>query len=138
LIRFQGAALDVGLVFYSEEALQQVRDAVARDTAGDVFVGIGADIPFQSTDCWCPGEATDPIFGDRRDAEELIHAAVLNRNGLNGQNVNVVIIDRGPDPAHITITRRWSFGTATPIPVPSPANHTMMVARHIQRQRRRR
>ena len=85
------------------------------------------------TDCWCPGEAADPIFGDRTDAEECIHAAVLNRNGLNGRNVNVVIVDRGLDtyahPRRETVDIRHRH----PDPGPSPANHAMMVARHIRK-----
>ena len=38
--------LGVGLVFFSKEALQAARETVARDTDHELFVSIGADIPF--------------------------------------------------------------------------------------------
>ena len=108
--------LDVGLVFFTKEALHAARNAIEKDD--ELIIDIGADIPFHSTDCWCPGEAADPIFGDRMDANERIHAAVLSKNGLKGQNVNVVIIDRGLDPSQITLAGRWIFGPATRSPSP--------------------
>ena len=125
--------LDIGLTFYSQEALDNVRKAINEDQAKELFVGIGADLPFQATDCWCPGEATDPIYGDRSDADKLINAKVLEREGLKGRNVNVVVIDRGLDLNHIKVAGRWQFAMANRTPVPTPDNHAMMVARHIQK-----
>jgi len=125
--------LDIGLAFHSQAAVEKLRDAVEKDKKKEIFFGIGADIPFQSTDCWCPGEAADPIYGDRDDAEKLIEAKVLQHHGLKGRHVNVVIVDRGLDLNHINVAGRWQFATANQIPVPTPDNHAMMVARHIQK-----
>jgi hypothetical protein len=125
--------LDIGLLFHSPQALERVRSAIKSDADKEIFFGIGADIPFQSTDCWCPGEAADPIYGDRDDADDLIKAHVLRDHGLEGRHVNVVIIDRGLDLSHINVAGRWQFATANRTPVPTPDNHAMMVARHIQK-----
>jgi len=125
--------LDIGLALDSPENVDSLRKAVAKDTEHHFFVGVGADVSFEPTDCWCPGEAADPIYGDRDDAEELIDASVLQQHGLKGRHVNVVIVDRGLDPNHITIAGRWRFGTADPTPLPTPDNHAMMIARHIQK-----
>jgi subtilisin family serine protease len=126
-------SIDIGLIFHSEEAVNNARKAVQDGGRGGISIIMGADIPFQTTDCWCPGEAADPIFGNRKDANEIINASSLWENGLDGRNVNVVIIDRGLDPAHIPITGRWQFPTANQVSVPTPDNHAMMVARHIQK-----
>ena len=123
----------IPLAFNSEEAVHDVRAAVHNDREREVFLGIGADIPFNSTDCWCPGEAATPTFGSRAGALKLIRAGVLANKGLRGKNVNVVVIDRGLDPQHINIAKRWLFGTRDTTPVPSPDNHAMMIARHIQK-----
>ena len=127
--------LHIPLIFHGDDE-GQVRQAVMRlrRTIADntTFVGISADLPLQSTDCWCPGEAADPVFGTRHDAEAAIRAPVLKNNGLRGKNVNVVIIDRGMDPSMVTIKYRWTFSTASDnIPVPSPDNHAMMVVRNV-------
>lgn len=132
--------LNVPLIFHGDdegqvrEAVQRLRGTIARLKDKTAIVAISADLPFQSTDCWCPGEATSPTFGKRRDAEAAIQAAVLKKQGLRGNKVNVVIIDRGLDPSLVTISYRWSFSTAVnQIPVPSPDNHAMMIARNVLR-----
>jgi len=125
--------LGVGLAFQSAEALHRVRSAAVTDRADGPVVGIGADLPFQATDCWCPGEAADPIYGNRSDANKLINADILNDNGLTGRDVNVVVIDRGLDLNHIKVAGRWQYATANQLPVATPDNHAMMVARHIQK-----
>jgi Subtilase family len=125
--------LNIPLIFHGHDE-GQVRQAVTRlrGTVANSFVGISADLPFQSTDCWCPGEAADAVFGTRHDAEAAIRAPVLQNNRLTGKKVNVVIIDRGMDPSLVSITYRWSFSTASnQIPVPSPDNHAMMVVRNV-------
>ena len=130
--------LNIPLIFHGEDeeqvrqAVIRLRSTIARLQGKTAFVGTSADLPFQSTDCWCPGEATDPVFGTRHDAEAAIRAPVLKNNGLRGKNVNVVIIDRGMDPSLVTIKHRWTFTTASNnIPVPSPDNHAMMVVRNV-------
>jgi hypothetical protein len=130
--------LDIGLVVHAgnaaetERALINLRKAIGKDRGKKVFVGISADLPFQSTDCWCPGEAADPIFGTRHNAHTAIKAAILQAQALSGRNVNVVIVDRGLDPNRINVAMRWTFPTANQRPVPTPQNHAMMVARSIQ------
>jgi hypothetical protein len=59
------------------------------------LVGGGASLAIDDAEHWCPREATDPLFSDRAAAERLINIKPLRDSGLDGENVNVVLIDRG-------------------------------------------
>jgi hypothetical protein len=58
-------------------------------------LALGVDLPIGAADCWCPGEAAAPLFGDERDALARIGFAGLGP--LTGRGVNVVLMDDGLD-----------------------------------------
>src|SRR5215216_4321373 len=60
---------------------------------------VGVDLRFDLAEHWCPSEATNPIFGTRREAGRLIGIEHLGRNGGTGEGVNVVVVDQGVDAA---------------------------------------
>lgn len=94
---------------------------------------IGADLPFQLTDHWRPGEALDPIFGSRADAGRLLGLDRLYDDGAAGQGVNVVIVDQGVDKALIPRSNfggGWTNGGDPP--GATKAGHGAMVVRNVR------
>ena len=125
--------LNISLAFTSEEILRKYREVLNEPQTASRFLGIGADVLLESTDSWCPSEAADPIFGDRRDAHAYIRLDVLEREGLTGRGVNVVIVDRALDPSRIrNFGGGWRHVTADTTVVPTPENHAMMIARNVE------
>jgi hypothetical protein len=59
----------------------------------------GADLVFETAyvpePAWCGNEGLGRGFGTRADALKMIHQDFLSNNGLDGSNVNVVIVDQG-------------------------------------------
>jgi subtilase family protein len=95
-----------------DDKFSDFRAAVAKNH--DRFEA-GANIPMNAGDHWCPAEATSPMFGTRRGASQLIKLDALPSNA-RGQDVNVVIIDRGLDKRHIPNFGGgwWRSGLPTP------------------------
>jgi hypothetical protein len=125
--------LIVSLAIRGEDALAAVSSAIKEKTA--LFMGGAADIPISAAEHWCPREALDPLFGDRRAALELIGAVNGDLGGLTGKNVNVAIVDQGIDAAQLEQTRPGSFGGGWPVGTVQPgtiaSRHGMMMARNI-------
>jgi subtilisin family serine protease len=119
-------------------AIQEVYDIIRSEKRSAVFTGAGADLPFAVAEHWCPGEASDPIFSDRKAAELLLGVPCLRKEGLSGRQVNVVIVDQGLDKARLgaAYADGWSVGTTMPgAPLKGPdhphGGHGMMVARNV-------
>lgn len=101
--------------------------------------GAGAEISVGSTDGhWCPGQGRSATFGNRSDARRTVNANSLVQGGLDGENVNVVIIDQGLCKAAIDVKNwggglNWSGGVGSSITVGSAArtSHGMMIARSV-------
>lgn len=76
-----------------------VRDIIrAAMERRDVFAGSSPDITFATSDHWCMGQGTDPIFSDRSGAERLLGVDFLRKQSkTTGKGVNVVIVDQGLD-----------------------------------------
>ncbi len=106
---------------------------------GEIFGGSSPDIPFAAADHWCMGEAADPIFSDRSEAERLLGVDFLRtQSRTTGKGVNVVVVDQGLD-KHIlgaSYGGGWSVGSSQPgSPPPHPGSvgrsHGMMIANNI-------
>ena len=120
------------------EAIKQVYDIIRSEKRSGEFIGAGADLPFAGAEHWCPGEASDPIFSDRKAAERLLRVSYLKDQGLRGQGVNVVIVDQGLDKARLgnSYADGWPVGDSMPgAPHKAPdhphGGHGMMVARNV-------
>jgi len=96
---------------------------------------IGVSLPFEPTnEHWCPGDATDPMFGDASDAARLIGLDRVVANGAFGKSVNIVVVDDGLDRSRVP--GEWGGGWTKiddPVPpgTPSEAGHGVMVARTV-------
>jgi subtilisin family serine protease len=93
-----------------------------------------------ATECWCPSEADDAIFGQRSMAERLLEVPCLrDEKGLTGKNVNVVIIDYGLNADHVpNFAGGWTARGVKPgktefDPNQSHGGHGMMVAANIRK-----
>ena len=102
-----------GSLFLSRSLLRgtSFSKAVDDDKGQSIFLGIGISMPVRTADHWCPRDAPVPIFGNRDDARGLMRADYLATQGALGENVNVIVVDRGVDKDYIralsrTIRRR--------------------------------
>ena len=130
--------LVVAVAIESPEAAEEFESASRRRQ--NFFIGSGADLPFSGVDHWCPREASDPMFGNRADAERLLEVAALRAEGnLTGEGVNVVIVDQGLDKKVLAdrFGGGWRVGAKKPGETASPRDtrptHAMMVAHNILR-----
>jgi hypothetical protein len=130
--------LVVALNVRSEKTVTQIEQAVEK--IQDIFSGSSPDLPFATTDHWCPRDAIDPIFADRSAAERLLGVDYLQRqDGTTGRNVNVVIVDQGLDASVLggNYIAGWPVGTKLPGTTKSPEpgtarrTHGMMIAHNI-------
>ena len=97
------------LSFASDDSdlLQMLRDELQNFAA---FLAVGTDLMFDAVDRWCPGETQGHLFGDRTAANNLIAAGALADENLVGDNVNVVVIDRGLNKEDICNKLNGKFG----------------------------
>lgn len=134
--------LVVALVMQDEDTARQFEQEVQRqvqEKKPTVFIGSGADLPFSGADHWCPGEASDPMFGDRAGAERLLRVPYIrDQKHLTGSGVNVVIVDQGLDGQALgsNYATGWSVngilpGTATLDPTSPHRLHAMMIANNV-------
>jgi hypothetical protein len=78
--------------------VEDVFSFVRSEKPNRTFTGAGADLPIGGAEHWCPGSASGSIFSNRTAAERLMGVpAFRTESGLDGSNVNVVIIDQGLD-----------------------------------------
>src|SRR5262249_50705623 len=111
----------------------QIRSAIAK------FDGyIGTDLPFFAADHWCPGNSNNRMFGNRRAAHKLVRVGYLEEEGLFGDTVNVVVIDRGSSRQQMEdlggrYGGGWEYddGSCSLEPGITPDGHGMMVVRNI-------
>lgn len=91
------------------------------------------------SDHWCPGGAASGVFSSRATAQRLLGVPYLQKKGLTGAGVNVVIIDQGLDADELGS----SYGGGWPVPPVMPGttkhkpdnthrSHAMMVAHNIR------
>jgi subtilisin family serine protease len=121
----------------SREVVNDIIKAVAKKP--HIFAGSSPDLVFASSDHWCIGEASDPIFANRSAAERLLGVNYLRaQSGMTGEGVNVVIVDQGLDRQALGASYGggWSVGAAQPgTPLPTPGSvrrpHGMMIANNI-------
>lgn len=73
-----------------------VKDYVEKNPGG-IFLGVGADLGFETTQFWCPGEGGQGLFATRQAAETLMRSNCLEQRGLRGRDVNVIVVDQGFD-----------------------------------------
>jgi len=76
----------------------------------DGVCAIGADLPFESVDHWCPQAPTGHKFAGRDFANRLIELDALRQANLLGRDVNVVIVDRGLNADDITDKLKGRYG----------------------------
>jgi hypothetical protein len=121
----------------SRDVVSDIIKAVAEKPA--IFAGSSPDLVFASSDHWCFGDASDPIFSDRSAAEQLLGVDYLrNQNNTTGRGVNVVIVDQGLDKQALGANYGdgWTVGHSYPgSPAPEPGTvrrpHGMMIAHNI-------
>ena len=131
-------ALVVG-IRVDADAVDDFHDAVNSQSRPTQLQGGGIDLPIASTDHWCPGEATDPIFADRTAAELLLHIPEFRRQpGTDGAGINVVVIDHGLDRSQLqgNYHSGWKVGDTEPgmtthAPDSVRRGHGMMIANNI-------
>jgi Subtilase family len=119
-----------------EDVVQDIIKA-ATEKRG-VFAGSSPDLTFATSDHWCMGQGTDPIFSDRSGAERLLGVDFLRKQSkTTGKGVNVVIVDQGLDKQALgpRYGGGWKVGTVQP---GSPIHrhtvgrsHGMMIAHNI-------
>lgn len=128
-------SLVIGYTFEDGSALEAFREQVLKaDPPGsgkDGFLSIGANPGAGSAEHWCPGGATGAMFGRQRDARSQIRAQALG--GLEGQNVNVLVVDQGLSSEHLPAANYGGGLDYGGIPAGSAErdSHGMMVARAI-------
>ena len=93
-------------------------------------LGVGADLFLAEAEYFCPTTVDELLFGDRNAAAALTGAGVLKQQGLTGQGVNIVVIDRGFD-----ATKVRNFGGGLAIAGVQPGittrGHGLMLTRNI-------
>jgi Subtilase family len=102
------------------------------DAHDNAFLEVGSDPGGNATDHWCPGSANRAIFGHRANARTTVNADALTNHqptALNGQRVNVVIIDQGLNQA--SIGPNWGGGLGATAGQALRTSHGMMIARSI-------
>jgi Subtilase family len=105
----------------------------------DIFAGSSPDLVFASSDHWCIGDASNPMFSDRSAAEKLLGVDYLrSQHNTTGKGVNVVIVDQGLDKQALGASYGggWSVGNSpagSPMPTPGSVRlpHAMMIAQNI-------
>ena len=117
-----------------------VEDSLGRslDEQGNAVLRIGTDPGGTTADHFCPTDSDQIAVGDRAGARSLLAAEVLVTEGLNGRNVNVVIVDEGLDKTRIPAANwgggwavRLSTGVVRQPGMTRPAAHGSMIARNI-------
>jgi hypothetical protein len=87
-----------------------IEDLIAQEGAARVSA-IGADLPIRISDYSYPGSADVDVFGTRADAHRITGIDRLGPDfNLNGNGVNVVIIDTGLDLTTIQAPATWGGG----------------------------
>ena len=84
--------LVISLLLNDENMLVDYREAIH-----DLDGTIGADIAASPTEYWCPAGIDQLLFGNREASRQLINANMLKRQNLEGDGVNVVVVDHGLD-----------------------------------------
>lgn len=105
------------LIFALEFASRSLLDAFARavgsvnsEKPSRVVRGPVADLAFGPADHWCPGAGGQYLFSTRRFAESRMGVDTLRAQGLDGQGVNVVIVDQGVDERKVPqVVDRWRY-----------------------------
>ena len=120
---------------------QEVRrfDRLIKERAWKETVVGGADLQFSGSEHWCTGEASDPIFGDRKEAERLIGVPFIrDKKKLRGKGVNVVIVDQGIDSGVLgsSYGGGWPVKSTPPGKTSAPFGsmrrpHGMMIAHNV-------
>lgn len=85
---------------------------------------------------WCPGRGEGDTFGTLADAHRLVRASALAEARLDGEGVNVVIVDQGIDAARLPRDARlrggwWKHGATRPGAAEKDTQHGTMVARNV-------
>jgi subtilisin family serine protease len=124
----------VVLLELNTSEVDTLRSIVREDRTG-LFGGVGAVLPMNVAEHWCPREAPYPIFGNRIEARRLIGADYLARKGAKGKKVNIVVVDRGVDKNYIrslgaTFGGGW-WRKGLPLPGETVGGHGMMIVRNI-------
>jgi hypothetical protein len=126
----------ISFLFHDEAALGEFREAIQRELRAIV----GTDLAARETEYWCPASVDELLFGNRAAARDLINADQLQVQKLRGNNVNVVIVDRGLDRQSIgaNFGGGWSHTNPYTGAVQLPgmtrgddARHGIMMARNI-------
>jgi subtilase family protein len=128
--------LVIALMFEDMPTLDQFRDGMERNLKGS----FGADLAGGATEYWCPGSVDQRLFGNRELARDLINADALTEQGLLGNGVNVVVVDRGLDSRFIPNFRGgWRYTDPVTHAVRRPgmtrgadAAHGTMMVRNIR------
>jgi subtilisin family serine protease len=119
----------------NESAYERLRAVVEKDVEHSTYLGLGADLPFDTAEHWCPGNAENRLFGNRAAAHRLIQAEYLADQSAQGQGVNVVIIDRGISKEQIeTLGGKYGGGwryDSLLYPGITRGGHGLMIARNI-------
>ena len=103
---------------------------------------VGADLAFETAYVpapkWCRSDGVGRGFGTRDDALNAVGGDFLAANGLDGSDVNVVIVDQGLDAARLdgNFIGGWPIGTNMPGQLQHVRGvtgnyHGMLVARNI-------
>ncbi len=119
----------------NHDAYERLRRIVDLDREKLLYVSLGADLPFDTADHWCPGNSENRLFGNRAAAHRLIRAQYLAAQGARGQGVNVVVIDRGISREQIECLGGkygggWRYRKLL-YPGVTRGGHGLMVARNI-------
>jgi subtilisin family serine protease len=136
--------LIIGYGFADETSLRQFRELVQAklgvelDAEGNAFLWIGADPGGTTQDHFDPTAPDRIVVGDRRRARDLLGADALKAAGLDGADVNVVIIDEGLDKTLIPAAN-WGGGwpvvdASGMVHLPgmtTPGTHAGMIARNV-------
>ena len=131
------AALDLAPtedVVAFEDTRQNAALLVRQLQAAGLAIHAGIDLPVGTQSWWCPSQGPRH-FGDRREAEKLIHAEGL-RDATRNRRVNLVIVDQGLPAAFPFIGERDGWSVGDPLapeprePFTGTGRHAAMVARN--------
>jgi subtilisin family serine protease len=136
--------LIVAYGFADEVSVRAFREVVQAnlgtqlDDEGNAFLRVGADPGGTTEDHFDPTSPDRIVVGDRARARRLLGAGALAAAGLDGEGVNVVIVDEGLD-KHRIGTGNWGGGwsvtdAAGIVHQPGEtehADHGTMIARNV-------
>lgn len=127
-------ALVISLAFHDRQSVEAFRRVAESPAQRGAILAVGSDLQIQGSEFFCPANIDQATFGTRSASNDLIGVDYLQKKGLRGDGVNVVVVDSGVDKSRIpsNYVDGWPHPSGAPKPgMGTPDGHGMMIVRNI-------